>query len=119
MKTRYSAEYYEKNAKQFDEKNGVVHPNEELENRMSAFSKADFSEQDLEKITQVMAEQLVEQLQKKLVVQKALYTKAIENSSCLGYTTKTQETQEAHRIVTIFEYTCYPLAQFKKKYNLL
>ena len=118
MKTRYSAEYYEKNTKSFETKNGVIHPEKDLENKMSTFNKNDFSEQDLERITQVMAEQLSEQLKKKLLEQKELYVRVIKNSSCLGYTTKTQETQEAHRIITIFEYNCYKLSQFKKKYNL-
>lgn len=118
MKTMYSEEYYSNNAIIFEGKRGVITPEEDLAYKMSAFDKNCFSDEDWENILRVVASKIVESLSKELLEKKQLYIRVRKGSSCLGYVSAAQETREAHKIIQTFEYNCYKLAQFKKRYNL-
>ena len=116
--TMHTIEYYARNEEKFVGKRGIVNPEKELANKLSALVREAFSNEQWETITQVFAKQVVNTVTAQLLEDKKLYQKVRKTPSCLGYTTKLQETQEAARIVTIFEYNCYKLSQFKKKYDL-
>ena len=118
MKTMYTIEYYARNEEKFVGKRSTVNPEKELANKLSAFVREAFTNEQWGIITQVFAKQVANTVTAKLLEDKKLYQKVRKNPDCLGYTTKLQETQEAARIVTVFEYNCYKLSQFKKKYDL-
>lgn len=118
MKTMYTIEYYIRNEEKFVGKRGTVNPEKELTNKLSAFAKETFSSEQWKIITQTLAKQVANTITAQLLEDKKLYQNVRETPSCLGYASKLQETQEAARIVTVFEYNCYKLSQFKKKYDL-
>lgn len=118
MKTMYTIEYYARNEEEFVGKRGTVNPEKELANMLSAFVREAFPNDQWGIITQVLAKQVANTITAQLLEDKKLYQKVRKNPGCLGYTTKFQETQEAARIITVFEYNCYKLSQFKKKYDL-
>lgn len=118
MNTLFSIEHYEKHEKDFEGKRGVITPEEDLENEMSIFEESVFSKEDFNKIRLVMAKRVYERLKAELLEDKKTYNRVREDSSCLGYTTKIQEVQEAGRIVRTFEFNCYRLSKFKEKYSL-
>ena len=118
MKTMHTIEYYARNEEKFAGKRGTVNLEKKLANMLSALVREAFSNEQWGIITQVLAKQVANTVTAQLLEDKKLYQKVRKNPGCLGYTTKVQETQEAARIIAVFEYNCYKLSQFKKKYDL-
>lgn len=118
MSTLFSKDYYKIHEKDFEGRRGVITPDEDLENAMTAFEESAFSKEDFNKIRLVMAKRIHDCTKSELLEEMKIYNRVREDSSCLGYTTKIQETREAKRIITTFEFNCYKLSQFKEKYSL-
>lgn len=119
METLFSVEYYKKHENELKNLRGVINPEKEFHEVMSVFDKSLFPEKEYQKIQLVMAKRVSEKSKSTLLELKKTYVKVRIDSGCLGYTTKIQEVQEAGKIVRAFEYSCYLLSEFNKKYNLL
>lgn len=116
MKTLYTEKHYSENIERYDNMRGVITPEEDLENELSIFNE--LPKEALDKLDTIYAKQVYDRLYKNLMKQKNLYTNVRNNPCCLGYTNKTQETREAHKIITTFEFNCYKLKLFKNNHNL-
>lgn len=118
MTTLYSIKFYEENTNKFEGKRGIITPEEDLSHKLKGINKEDFSEEHYVTIVKVFAHQIAENIHKQLIESKEKYTRVRNNPNCLGYTSAIQTTQETYRIVTVFEYNCYKLSKFKKKYGI-
>lgn len=118
MNTLHTEEYYERNSESIDRIRGTINLEEELEHKLSCMDRSLFPDEQWSVIESVFAKQVVEEITAKLFEDKKVYIRVRNNPNCLGYTTQIQTTQEAHRIITVFEYNCYKLKQFKQRYSL-
>ena len=118
MNTLHTEEYYEINLESIDRMRGTINPEKELEHKLSCMDRNSFPDEQWSVIESVFAKQVVEETTAKLLEDKKVYIRVRNNPDCLGYTTQIQTTKEAHRIITVFEYNCYKLKQFKQRYSL-
>lgn len=118
MTTLHTVDYYARNEEKFFGKRGTVNLVKDLADKLATLTREAFPDEQWTIIERTFAKQIVDATTAQLLEEKKLYEKVRTNPNCLGYTSKVQETQEACRIVTTFEYNCYKLGQFKKQYGL-
>lgn len=75
-------------------------------------------EKATEALIKVYAPQVAETAKKELLKKMHGIKEIKAGRAGLGYTTTTQEISAMHDLVEGFEFSCFMLAEFKKKYNL-
>lgn len=71
-----------------------------------------------EKVIKMYAEKVAESAKKKLVERMQMIQDIKVGRASLGYTTENQEVSAWHDLNEGFEFSCYMLAEFKRKYNI-
>ena len=118
MVTLYSKEHYQNNEEKFKKERGYIDLEKALSIKLNGIDKEYFTEEHYSIIVNTFANKVIEEFKGEFLEAKRVYEKVRKNSSCLGYTSKIQETQEAHRIISVFEFNCYMLKKFKDKYGV-
>lgn len=123
MKATHSQEYFEQYKNDLYAK---YHDMCDYESRLtfylSCISKLDISEDIRVKLLPIYTTQYAQRIAddaKDQLIKKMYMIKRIENGEAsLGYTTYVQEISAKHDLVEGFEFSCYMLSEFKKKYSL-
>lgn len=118
MKALFTENYYRKQYKSFNKQKSTLNPEGELEYKMSAFNKEDYTEEAWNIIVSVMAKEVAEKMRQALLTDRETYENVRKNPACLGYINKSQEAKEAHRITTQFEFNCLKYKDFKESHCL-
>lgn len=90
----------------------------ELAKEIEIYETAGISEQALETIRKMKAQEIADDCKAMLIEDMKIAKKIREKRANFGYTTVNQEIQAQHRFAERFEFNCFQLAEFKKKYNL-
>ena len=114
MKAHYSEQYYRNNWDRFIKRvpgDDYMNLESELENEIKIFD-----EETKEMIKSIYANRIYENAISKLCERCAMIDDIEMGFASLGYTNKTQEVHEMHRIIQRFEFNCIQAKDFKKKY---
>ena len=71
-----------------------------------------------EKVIKMYAEKVAETAKQKLIERMRMIQDIKAGRASLGYTTASQEVRARHDLNEGFEFSCYMLAEFKRKYNI-
>lgn len=122
MKATHSSEYFEKYEnvlfKKYQKECNFEH---ELNNAIpdfSAISDVESREKAKEVVTKLEARRIAERATEKLIKKMREIQDIKSGHASLGFTTKNQEINFFHDLVEGFEFSCWMLAKFKKKYSL-
>lgn len=93
-----------------------------LSKRVPDLSAADLTEEQKETarkaVEKIEAEKIAKEATKKLIEKRHMIEDIKAGRAGLGYAVKNQEVSAMHDLVEGFEFSCYMLAQFKKKHGI-
>lgn len=121
MQTNYREEYFRKYAGQLFEKYKKTCDYEyQLSILLPDFSLIPeaLRESAKDAVIKMTAKRVADTAKSELLKTKRMITEIKEGRAALGFISKTQEISEWHDINEGFEFSCYMLSQFMKKYNL-
>ena len=121
MKAVHTKEYYEKyRAELFEKYRGECDYETRLRWRLPDFETLPEGAREKAKVvcTRVMAEQVAKAAKEELLKKMSMIKAVKSGRASLGFTTVQQETREWHDLNEGFEFSCYMLAEFKKKYGI-
>ena len=114
MKARYSEQYYRENWNSFIKKSSVndyMNLEDDLQNELKIFDS-----NIAEKVRPIYAKKIHENAIEVLKKRMAMIQRLESGETSLGYTNKSQEVSEMHRIIQRFEFNCIQARDFKEKY---
>lgn len=124
MKTTYTANYYKSNYETFlNNPDGYsrryyMNLEKDLNDLMKPFKESGLAVEAVEGIKKIYAEKVAATAKKELLNTKAMVERLQTGKSTLGFTSMRQEINAKHDIIQRFEFNCYQLSVFKKKYNI-
>lgn len=121
MKTEFSENFYKENKDRLFEKyKNMCDYEHDLKILLPDFSALpeEAREKALEVATKITAKKVVDTAKKDLIKQKHMIEDIKAGRTALGYISKRQEVDAWYNLRIGFEFSCYMLAQFKKKYEI-
>lgn len=116
MKAHHSEQYYRNNWSRFIKRvpgDDYMNLESELENEIKIFD-----DETKEMIKNIYAKRIYDKAISKLCERCAMIDNIENGVMSLGYTTKSQEVHEMHRIIQRFEFNCLQARDFKHKYEI-
>lgn len=117
MKARFSEDYYKENWERFIKEThdgDYINLEEILQYKMSIYSE--LPQEAFEMVEKIEAKKIADKFTAELKERMKMVSAIESGKSGIGYTTQIQENREKDRIITRFEFNCYQLTVFKKKY---
>lgn len=119
MRSTFSEEYYRMNWEKFIQEvpgEHYINLEAELEHTLEIYKE--LPAEAIEILKKIEAKKIVDKAIE-LCKKEMATVKALEaGEASLGYTTQTQEIQARGKLVRRFEFNCFQLAEFKKKYGI-
>ena len=121
MKAQYTEDYYRANWDRFIKEvpgEHYINLEQDLENSLSIYKDVELLADALEILRKTEAKKIVQKCKELVYKEMALLKNLDAGKASLGYTTEIQEIRARTELRQRFEFNCYQLAQFKKKYDL-
>ncbi len=117
MKANFTEQYYKDNFERCI-KETKIDLEADLEQSINFLDGTDLPEEAIEKVKAVYAKKIAEKFKEELIKRMQVIKNVESGNASFGYVTEAQEVKARFEYRRYFEFGCYYLAVFKKKYNI-